>query len=187
MFCLPIPITPIPTDHCFHTNPNYRGFRNRVSQPPPGRPGRHPGHPRGGISRGHFPDVHRRQGHRFNVRKRLAGVVGDLQRPRSLSRTRSRPLQRGILRGHFRKKQKRRGAKGAGSPCGRRGLSLAVPERCSSADRPRCSRGCSAPTAGEPFGFPGKFIRRGVGVGQGERALERRAGFKAGWGLTAQS
>jgi len=65
--------------------PITRGFRNRVSQPPQGRSGRHPGHPRGGISRGHFPGVRRRQGHGFNVREDLAGVVGDLESRRSLS------------------------------------------------------------------------------------------------------
>ena len=127
-----------------------------MSQPPPGRPGRHPGHPRGGISRGHFPDVRRRQGHRFNVREDLAGVVGDFQSRRSLSRTRSLLLQRGILRGHFREKQKRRGASGARSPRGRLWLALAAPERCST--------GYSSRTSGEPPIFPGKFIRRGVGV-----------------------
>ena len=127
-----------------------------MSQPPPGRPGRHPGHPRGGISRGHFPDVRRRQGHRFNVREVLAGVVGDLERSRSRLLTPTDLLERGILRGHFREKQKRRGASGARSPRGRLWLALAAPERCST--------GYSSRTSGEPPIFPGKFIRRGVGV-----------------------
>jgi len=156
--------------------PITRGFRNRVSQPPPGRPGRHPGHPRGGISRGHFPDVRRRQGHRFNVREVLAGVVGDLQSRRRRSLTPTDLLERGILRGHFRMRTRRRSRKPEKKGC--QGCPIAAWSTVAGSRRSgEVFDGLFFADPGRALKFPRKVYSSGCGTNPGERSLKGREGF----------